>query len=158
MPYAGCHTLRYTNRRPLQVQLVSLNSAFYSALQPHWVPCLATIRNFRADPELAIVRLQSCKRLASDYGSVAAFLFDNHGRLPAKAIGQYLTAPPPLRLDASPQPDLAREGILQAYLSLLDFSADSPPQALRRLLDRTRMPGRTKGCVVMLEQSSFDCC
>lgn len=66
------------------------------------------------------------------------------GWLPPNVVGQYITAP--LLTDpGSPDLGLAREDVLEAYVNELEFSSDSPPQALRRLLSRTQMPRRSKG-------------
>lgn len=119
--------------------LRGINRAFADGLAATWKSCKAALALFGRQTAGAIAALQRLGRVPGDAAGIASFLFDGHGLLPAKSIGNYLTAPS-LETD-----ELAHEDVLVAYLQLLDLSEDSPPQALRRLLARTRMPQRTKG-------------
>jgi Sec7-like guanine-nucleotide exchange factor len=121
------------------LQLRGTNRAFADGLAATWKSCKAALALFGRQTARAIAALQRLGRVPGDAAGIASFLFDGHGLLPAKSIGNYLTAPS-LETD-----ELAHEDVLVAYLQLLDLSEDSPPQALRRLLARTRMPQRTKG-------------
>ena len=128
------------------VQLVAVNAAFRSVLFPSWISCRSALHQFSADPVTALSLLQTSRRLPVDHVSIAHFLFCSHGQpwLEQKVVGNFITAP--LLHDAGlPDFGLAHEGILRAYVAMFDFSSDTPSQALRRLLTRTRMPRRTAG-------------
>lgn len=128
------------------IQLVLVNPAFRSHLYDTWQSCRRELHRFKSDPAQAIVSLQTFKRIPARPDSVAQFLFCSHGEdwLPPRAVGQFITAPL-LYAPGAPDVGLAREDVLDEFVKAFDFSFDSPPQALRRLLSRTQMPQRSKG-------------
>ena len=138
-----------TQRHYLQLHAVCCT--FRTSLCTTWNDCKEALELFKRDPETSVVALQSVGRLSSNPVSVAHFLYHSHGSLwlEPKMVGQFITAPLVRGQDVGmPDVGLAREDILSAYVESFDFSSDSPPQALRRILARTRMPQRTKRQVI----------
>ena len=99
---------------------------------------------FRSDPAQSLQRLCSLGLVRPTPDGLAAFLFGAHGKLPAACVGRFLSQPP--EVERETQRQLAAD-VTRAYLARLDFADDSPVQALRRLLARTRMPAGSKTCV-----------
>jgi len=110
----------------------------YAAMQaPVLAPARAAVASFRKQPEEALLALASLGLLTADTAGVARFLYDAHGKLPAAAVGKYLTAPG--GADREEEAEAAYQ-LTTAYLAHLDLTYDTPAQALRKLLNRTRLP------------------
>lgn len=99
-----------------------------------------------------MLRLTSLRFVPDSPYGIARFLLRSHGRLPAAAVGRYLTAPPVVDRDAQ----LAQAASLTiSFLRLFDFGYDSPVQALRKVLAHTRMPSGSKTASAFFKRIAY---
>lgn len=89
------------------------------------------MRFFPSEPELAISQLASAGLLHHDLQGISKFLWEAHGSVVPAAVGRYLALP-------------ENKPLMQAYICQLDLEGNTPVQALRKMLERTRMPPSTK--------------
>lgn len=93
------------------------------------------LREFATDPGASLHKLIDLGVASSSIDGIAHFLYCSYRRLPARAIGQLLTVGDDETSRGATPRDLTRE-----YTNLFDLSSDTPVQALRRVLDHTRLP------------------
>jgi hypothetical protein len=130
----------------LLLQLAVVCKAYHTELEQSLWAIRSGLRLFRTDSAAAIAALQAAGLLGRTEQHVADFLYTSKGRIPARFVGQYLTKAY-ADADATREEKARNKRLLVLYLRRFDFDSDTPVQALRRLLTRTRMPRESRRCV-----------
>lgn len=120
------------------LQLYCVSRRYRDMLQASVHTCRAAVLSFDVNPCDSIAALAREGVLQPTTAGIADFLFQSHKLIPAKAVGKYLARP--TRREEDDPTGAQSYDICTAYLRKFDFADDTPTQAMRKLLIRTRMP------------------